>query len=157
MLKIKLLLNVLLITFIICCCFLYKMVLRIALPNYETMYLNVPADNPTQRFSVQAVKQLIRHKARHYIKLDTDPVTNMKKLEVLRYEIRKGKYLDEENIAFIVLLRPDIHYRELLQVIRICMQEKIKRYSLLKDEFVIIPADPLPDPPVGKKVELIYL
>jgi hypothetical protein len=31
------------------------------------------------------------------------------------------------------------------------------RYSLLKDEFVIIPADPVPDPPVGKKVELIYL
>lgn len=153
------LINVLLIVFVIFGLLLYDALVRTDLPVYENITLNVAANNgsPYGPITIQSVRTFIRNKTCHKINLDDDHVTNEKKMAVLRYEIRKGKYLDEVNSVFIVKLGPATPYRELLQVIRICMQEKIKQYALLKDEFVIVPADPVPEPPAQKSIELIYL
>lgn len=134
------------------------MLVRTGLPKYESLMLIVAANNgsPCCNYTITKVKKSISKITCHNITLDDNLATNEKKLSVLRYEIRKGKYLDEKNTAFIVRFEPAAPYRELLQVIHICMQEQIKQYILLNDEFVIIPADPVPTP-VQKEVKLLYL
>ena len=110
--------------------------------NYLTYAFTVPKDqNPSEPFaysySVQWGENLIKKKNQIKITLDGDQITNQKKLELVKYEARKLKYTTDTTTVIRIILTDETTYGEFLQLIKLCNEDKHKRYALLKRSFVI--------------------
>jgi hypothetical protein len=112
-------------------------------PNDYTTYSfvvprnNKPNDPATYILSTKWIEDIIRKKKQIKITLDEDRITNQKKIALIRYEARKLKYTQDTTTIIRVNLTDETTYGELLQLIKLCNEDKHKRYALLKRSFVI--------------------
>lgn len=130
--------------------------------NYITYTFDVPRDQKpddpfTYLFSVKWIEKLIRKKKQIKITLDGDRSTNQKKLELVKYEARKLKYTEDTTTVIRINLTNETTYGEFIQLVKLCNNDKHKRYALLKRSFIIFGEYRPEKPDTTKRIQPIYL
>lgn len=129
------------------------------LPKKEGMIqITIPADIKedvpyASLFSEQVIQKRIDKMKQIKIILDNDEVTNHQKLQLIRYEAMKIKYINDTSTAIIVILTNSSVYSTIIRLINLCIIDKHKEYVLLNNRFIIF-GEPLTQP---KKLKTNYL
>lgn len=128
-------------------CFLLFFENRFSYRNFSVLTLNVPDEQDRSQglfatFSVPIIEAELNRKKLVNIALDGDTSTDNKKIELIRYEARRLQFTNDTNIAICVTLSADITYGKLVSLLNMMLVEKIDRYVLLKNNFIILGAAP---------------
>jgi hypothetical protein len=111
---------------------------KFSIKNETCISLAIPKDgNDDKLYSLGAITRQIAHKKQIKIELNADKQTNQKKIELIRYEARKLNYTQDTTTVINIRLTNEVTYNELIQLIDQCYSDKIKRFTLLKNSFII--------------------
>lgn len=107
-----------------------------------TIVLNVPKDHASSYLTTETFssKNFLRHvsgKKKIQVTLNEDKTENSKKLSLIQNEARKIKYTADTEMAIIVTLDNKCDYSNIIALLNICIEDSIKIYALIKNEFII--------------------
>ena len=74
--------------------------------------------------------------------LDGNKEENERKLDMIRYEALKLKFIEDTSTVILVNFTNDAFYADFVSLINICIEDKHKHYHLLNDKFVIFEEKP---------------
>ena len=119
----------------------------------------VPTDRNynTPTFSTNYMQNWIAKKKQLRIELTGDREINQKKIELIRYEARKLKYTMDTTTVINIALTKEVKYSELIQLIDMCYIDKHRRFTLIKNSFLIFGEYPPEVRDTTKETHLIYL
>jgi hypothetical protein len=121
-------------------------------PKKQTLlkfYVPKKQGGPDQ-FSETYTSEYISPKKKLKVILDGDKLTNLKKLDLIRYEARKLKYSCDTSSIILLNFTDEFSYGDFIKLLDQCKQDSIRRYSILGNGFVIFGEAP------PKKAEIKY-
>jgi hypothetical protein len=118
--------------------FLFEKVRFAYFSSFQIFSFVVPANNSRYHpFTVKYAFSYNSSKKRIKLELNGDGELNAKKLELIKYEARKLKYTKDTNTVIEVTLTTETKYKEFINLLYICNEDKHKRFVLVKNRFVI--------------------
>ena len=88
-------------------------------------------------FSKYTIIDQIKKKQKIRFTLDSDKITNQKKINVIRNEALKLKFTNDTSSVVLITLTDDITYGEFISILDICLMDEHKRFAAFDDKFVI--------------------
>ena len=76
---------------------------------------------------------------------------------LIQYEGRRLKYTGDTSSVIYITFSKDVIYKEIIQLLNICQNDKHQMYALLKNAFVILDKTPVISRDTIKIISAIYL
>lgn len=111
---------------------------------------------PYTHFCKDFFRNVLQKRKSISITLDGDENTNIKKLELARYEAQKIKYTCDTATKVSVNFLATTNYGNLIKLLKICLEDEHTTYGLIDHTFMIWYVAPLKRPSTNE-LRFIYL